>query len=932
MKFIFVIILIIGWVSCATVDPFEENTSTRDLTRVTAKFKFSSSHNASTRAAHFPDKESGVHYLDTALRDIVLLIYGDDGKICYRYSHDLTTGSDIDCSIENLSGDYFVRFIANVVGNLSGLDEIVYMSELDDLPVGPASGAMTGIDQPYVMLSEPIPIKLGGGDLHIDVLLKRVVSRIRFRYDNKIDKIDFIQLEKTSAQGRLFSYLKPDSHIIRDDSVGMGAQGEKMGFYYIYPSNEALKATIGINGIEKSFTMSQPLLFNHSYTLNISYSSPVFDIGLVDGEAVYDFDSKEFDVVSKGTSIVFAVGDNCTLTIDEKDAEWLHLKKNEEEAGEGYRVEIDKNTGVLRNAKIRVTNNLFPEYVSTFTILQRAAKYMVIAVGGQSNAVGLDESRVYINGIHAINPRAFQLSYRNGPADSLGIIPLTWFADNLSLIGTNNTSGLKGAKSICQPLANLILEKLSGTPYSDYDIMVIPVARGATAFTTGSTSTAYDQKRLRPSPLDLTCRWGKSSPYARTMIDRVKYMLDMNTDNKLLGFVWCQGEFDSKNCVAQNKLFVEMTETIFSQLSDYGSRCAKGVIDKDSWYVFTPPIFYSDWYSGNNVAQVNAGYKAWSPDTFVYIPLKNEYTNAVGGNGSTSSSRTSHYGNESYTNVVAPAVIECMSDNGSLFNGQTPVRDRFKDKTTVSQAQEQGGSMNDADISEGLLVNLPLNGTFFEELAGWVTVDVSPDMKLVATDGLFDINGRKRNTNALQLTAGGGGVVLNGMGTCESFSLSFLMKRTADLNADVQRVLTLCGEGDANYSYIGYRSYKNGYVSGHAEFMFEPRALDANRAKVIAGQFIEAGKVRSERDWIHFAVTYEASTRKAELYMNGELVRERVLSTASPVSFSKLVLGEREGVTDGVNAQLSNVLLWNKVIQNATVRKLFLMSYYGFEK
>ena len=56
-------------------------------------------------------------------------------------------------------------------------------------------------------------------------------------------------------------------------------------------------------------------------------------------------------------------------------------------------------------------------------------------------------------------------------------------------------------------------------------------------------------------------------------------------------------------------------------------------------------------------------YREWNPSTYVDIEFGNnssEYTNETNGTGLTSSIRGSHYGNNAYADLVAPAVFEKM--------------------------------------------------------------------------------------------------------------------------------------------------------------------------------------------------------------------------------------------------------------------------------
>lgn len=64
-----------------------------------------------------------------------------------------------------------------------------------------------------------------------------------------------------------------------------------------------------------------------------------------------------------------------------------------------------------------------------------------------------------------------------------------------------------------------------------------------------------------------------------------------------------------------------------------------------------------------NASVIWDNYREWNPSTYVDIEFGNnssEYTNETNGTGLTSSIRGSHYGNNAYADLVAPAVFEKM--------------------------------------------------------------------------------------------------------------------------------------------------------------------------------------------------------------------------------------------------------------------------------
>ena len=92
-----------------------------------------------------------------------------------------------------------------------------------------------------------------------------------------------------------------------------------------------------------------------------------------------------------------------------------------------------------------------------------------------------------------------------------------------------------------------------------------------------------------------------------------------------------------------------------------------GVWNKEQWFnVETVPYWNSKY---ENAAVIWDNYREWSPSTYVDIEFGNnssQYTNETNGTGLTSSIRSSHYGNNAYADLVAPAVFEKMLEAGVI--------------------------------------------------------------------------------------------------------------------------------------------------------------------------------------------------------------------------------------------------------------------------
>ena len=302
-------------------------------------------------------------------------------------------------------------------------------------------------------------------------------------------------------------------------------------------------------------------------------------------------------------------------------------------------------------------------------ILNFKKKYAVLVVAGQSNAVGYDESPVDANEeLYRQSTRIKQLGLRG--ENNLKIIPLTYSAENfqnMTSLSNPYSEGRFGTKGIHLPLGHLILPHIPG----DYELLVIPAAYGGTGFTTTASYGEYDAENKKPANLSIGLKWGVESAFYKSMRDRVQYALDLNEDNRYIGTVWIQGEQDSitaKQAQQHLPLFEAMTQNFFDYFNEnYADRVKGGVWNKEQWFnVETVPYWNSKY---ENAAVIWDNYREWSPSTYVDIEFGNnssQYTNETNGTGLTSSTRSSHYGNNAYADLVAPAVFEKMLEAGVI--------------------------------------------------------------------------------------------------------------------------------------------------------------------------------------------------------------------------------------------------------------------------
>ena len=279
-------------------------------------------------------------------------------------------------------------------------------------------------------------------------------------------------------------------------------------------------------------------------------------------------------------------------------------------------------------------------------------KYMILCVAGQSNAVGYDESVIPADYCSRFDTgRIFQLGLYGD--DNLKVISLGPCAQNfqdMRPFGNPANPGV-GTRGIHLPLAHRLLQYIP----EGYDILVLPCAYGGTGFTVGECGT-YDPETMRPEPG--IWRWGMDSCYYHAMCDRIGYALERNPENRFLGMVWCQGEWDSENAAGHAAGFDAMTKDFFARMEEsYPHRVYRGGWDKNIWYNMETVAF---WHSYHQCPQIWEYYRTWNPETYVPSPRSTD-SNEVNGTGITAKQRSAHFGNDSFDRVIAPAVAAVMS-------------------------------------------------------------------------------------------------------------------------------------------------------------------------------------------------------------------------------------------------------------------------------
>lgn len=297
-------------------------------------------------------------------------------------------------------------------------------------------------------------------------------------------------------------------------------------------------------------------------------------------------------------------------------------------------------------------------------------KYYVVAVAGQSNSVGYDES-TWDDSFRDTTGRIKQLGYYND--DNLKVIECMPCAQNIQnmsdLPDANYAPGgygvtKKGTKGLHLPLGQELLKVIP----EGYDVLIIPVAYGMTGFTTrGGQQYDVNLKKLLGSGVN--ANWNKDQALYKTLEARILHALDMNADNKFLGVIWCQGEVDTdRNLEILKTGFQGIVDALSTALADRTNQLVGGKADKSLWYVHETTLFWRQYQGNQKCSEIWKWYKEFLGEkNYIRIPPDIDRTNQTnGGDKRTSSAWSSHFGNNAYRDIIAPRVVKQISDTTQL--------------------------------------------------------------------------------------------------------------------------------------------------------------------------------------------------------------------------------------------------------------------------
>lgn len=254
--------------------------------------------------------------------------------------------------------------------------------------------------------------------------------------------------------------------------------------------------------------------------------------------------------------------------------------------------------------------------------------YYVIVIAGQSNASSYGEGLPLPDSYDRPDPRIMQLARRNTqtpggiPCKYNEIIPADHClhdVQNMSLLN-HPKADLKKGQYGCVGQGLHIAKKVLPVIPADAGILLVPCARGGSAFTTGAVGS-FDPAS---GAAEASLRWGVDTPLYQDLVSRTKAALEANPKNVLLSVVWIQGEGDLKATPAQHGAqFTAMVKKFRADLGAFSGQCIGGSSDSVPWLCGDTTY---DWKEKNPAAYetIYSGYKNRASENIHFVPLMHD--------------------------------------------------------------------------------------------------------------------------------------------------------------------------------------------------------------------------------------------------------------------------------------------------------------------
>ncbi|EQA8280110.1 DUF6645 domain-containing protein [Escherichia coli] len=370
--------------------------------------------------------------------------------------------------------------------------------------------------------------------------------------------------------------------------------------------------------------------------------------------------------------------------------------------------------------------------------------YYVVVSAGQSNAMSYGEGLPLPASYDAPHPRIKQLARRStvtpgGEKCAFNdIIPADHCLHDVQDMSAINhpRADLSKGQYGCVGQGLHIAKRLLPYIPANAGILLVPCARGGSAFTTGDDGTFSEATGASAN----SARWGVGKPLYQDLLLRTKAALQKNPKNVLLAVCWMQGEFDMTNAsyAQQPAAFLAMVQQFRADLAGLAAQCHEGSPASVPWICGDTTYAWKQKH-GTQYEAVFGAYKGKESQQIYFVPFMTDgsgvntptnnpsedpdivgsgyYGSASRSNGNwTSSDRPSHFSSWARRGIIpdrmAQAILQYAGRSLPFIQGAEP---EYK---SVPPSVEKESEAGEQAVSGRSVISLLASGGELSE-QGW---------------------------------------------------------------------------------------------------------------------------------------------------------------------------------------------------------------------
>jgi hypothetical protein len=593
-------------------------------------------------------------------------------------------------------------------------------------------------------------------------------------------------------------------------------------------------------------------------------------------------------------------------------------------------------------------------------------KYYVLPMGGQSNCVGYGESPYNIKGVDGPNPRIKQLGrYATGSVNddltiaktgsnydelwdklrphadcNLKVIPATPCLDFGQNMFKHSKLNGGGTVSSGMYIAKMLL------PYipDDYGILIVPCAYGGTGFISGSDGT-WNQAKLRA---ENARRHGVDKPLSKDFYYRTKFALELNPENKLLPFVWIQGENDKGSHKAHYTGFKSFFDWFLTKFEADGldSYLPQGRMDNFRWFCVGPTKWMltanletdyinlqKNWDERelqnrvsiyNNYSFLSSHYKTENGSSkllFLRVDVdkhgKFAETNREWGTGETTSGREIHFSTKGFSSTMAESISNAIFRHTTLFPnfGTTHTRPvlggaGLVETDNVTSTQNTG--VNFTSTKDGLILYQNFS-------SGALNTNIMTSGGVTITPGSSVTHVTDPDFTKVALFAGGSveSYIKYGITSSDSSYTKSIMFKPDVSTRD--NAVTWVFNYEGSSAAGGICTFSQNSIVVYPDYT----APNGRKCSLIAAAALEGNWNGDIDGWQHLTITYSKEAGICLLYLNGDLVQSRK-TTGAPLLNSQLLgnAGAKFG-TGCFKGRVSSCRIYNRSLGSDEIKAIY---------